>query len=532
LKYDPELVTFISRMNELATQAQVEELKSENVGYRQDLGFRDRLLEGVRDGLWHRDLKTDKLSLSPHWWQSLGYTEEEMPKTSRELLALIHQDDRRRVEDAVRGHLDGVDREYKCIFLLRSKRGEYHNILSRGIRSPIDSPDPVALSGSHTDLTDLQVRASQNEHLFHIYESILKTIPHLILIKDKKGRFRYVNDALVKFYGAESAEVMTGKTDADYNTNQQQVDTFNRSDQEVISRGITITLPKETNTDLNGVVHYLSTVKAPLKNPDGTTYVVVVGTFIDELVEAQEDLSAAKERERKLSVIQQLAGQMSHKLNTRIATLENRVLLIADENSPKLDATLQALDDVKRFAGNFLELSLANILKYSETNLGKIIHSAINMTDSDASSIVVNGDSWQKLSKTDNTFALRADEAKLLDVFAELISNSIRNSYQKGNNNRQTIIEIQMRPSSLNNTPAFGPPKALDCLRITFEDNGPGVPPELKKKIFEPFFSTRSEGTGLGLTVVRDVIEAHKGRIREIGYHGIGACFEIILPMP
>lgn len=52
-----------------------------------------------------------------------------------------------------------------------------------------------------------------------------------------------------------------------------------------------------------------------------------------------------------------------------------------------------------------------------------------------------------------------------------------------------------------------------DSMLLSFEDTGPGIPQENKDKIFEPFFSTKSIGTGLGLTVAKNIVEAHGGVI-------------------
>ncbi|TON23039.1 PAS domain-containing sensor histidine kinase, partial [Vibrio parahaemolyticus] len=68
-------------------------------------------------------------------------------------------------------------------------------------------------------------------------------------------------------------------------------------------------------------------------------------------------------------------------------------------------------------------------------------------------------------------------------------------------------------------------------LRISVQDSGPGVPQELQAKIMEPFFTTRSQGTGLGLAVVQMVCRAHDGRLELISEQGDGACFTMCIPL-
>jgi signal transduction histidine kinase len=89
-----------------------------------------------------------------------------------------------------------------------------------------------------------------------------------------------------------------------------------------------------------------------------------------------------------------------------------------------------------------------------------------------------------------------------------------------------SIKVIQPAPQPLPDAVDSGNQYAL----IHFADNGAGVPLENKTRIFDAFFTTRDHGTGLGLALVRRIIEGHEGVIRECGVPGLGADFEIYLP--
>ena len=69
-----------------------------------------------------------------------------------------------------------------------------------------------------------------------------------------------------------------------------------------------------------------------------------------------------------------------------------------------------------------------------------------------------------------------------------------------------------------------------NILQISVEDNGPGVEPEVKNKLFEPFYTTKQEGLGLGLYTSREIIEQHKGKLLLKDSVLGGARFEILLP--
>jgi signal transduction histidine kinase len=114
---------------------------------------------------------------------------------------------------------------------------------------------------------------------------------------------------------------------------------------------------------------------------------------------------------------------------------------------------------------------------------------------------------------------------RLAECFDELTSNSI---YWLNKSDKFIDIEV------INPAP-FPLPKDLDPEKqyalIHFRDNGPGVQPTHKNKIFELFYSNRDHGTGIGLALIRRIIEGHGGAIFETGTLGQGVDFEIYLPL-
>ena len=73
--------------------------------------------------------------------------------------------------------------------------------------------------------------------------------------------------------------------------------------------------------------------------------------------------------------------------------------------------------------------------------------------------------------------------------------------------------------------------KVDDKVQIDVSDNGIGIPPEKKNKIFTPYFTTKSTGTGLGLAMVRQIIENHHGTIDFDSVENEGTTFTIMLPI-
>lgn len=117
------------------------------------------------------------------------------------------------------------------------------------------------------------------------------------------------------------------------------------------------------------------------------------------------------------------------------------------------------------------------------------------------------------------------DPEKMAECFNELVSNAL---HWFDKSDKKIIVKIEKiskidLPEGLN--------KEQQYLKVDFEDNGCGVPFEKKEKIFAPFYTTDPHGTGLGLSLVKWIIEVHGGQIREIGKPGEGANFEMYLPL-
>jgi signal transduction histidine kinase len=117
------------------------------------------------------------------------------------------------------------------------------------------------------------------------------------------------------------------------------------------------------------------------------------------------------------------------------------------------------------------------------------------------------------------------DPERLGECFDELVSNAIH-WFDKSDRRIDVTVSqpsSEMLPEQLDSAAAY----AL----VHFRDNGVGVPLENKAKIFDAFYSTYHHGTGLGLALVRRIVEGHGGTVRECGLSGEGADFEIYLPL-
>ena len=129
------------------------------------------------------------------------------------------------------------------------------------------------------------------------------------------------------------------------------------------------------------------------------------------------------------------------------------------------------------------------------------------------------------LELTDDVPRVMADAPKLKRAFSELIENSVSFQPEGGSLVIRTRVADRHRAQQIASLP-----RAKSFVEIEFEDTGPGVAPDIKPQIFRPFYTSRARGMGLGLSIVKGILEAHRGNIVEVGMAGTGADFVAFIP--
>ena len=112
------------------------------------------------------------------------------------------------------------------------------------------------------------------------------------------------------------------------------------------------------------------------------------------------------------------------------------------------------------------------------------------------------------------------DREQMKQVFLNLMLNAIQAMEHGGT----------LRVATLRASPAPGK-GGRSAAEIGVEDTGPGIPEDLRSRIFEPFFSSKEEGIGLGLSIAQRIVEEHGGEIRVESKVGVGTTFVVALPL-
>ena len=236
----------------------------------------------------------------------------------------------------------------------------------------------------------------------------------------------------------------------------------------------------------------------------------------NELVEQRDNLENLIEektheilKSERLSAIGELSGRLAHDLRNPLSVMKMSVDLI--KQSPA-DSKLSDEKVVKRI--DLIEKSIDRISHQVDDVLGYVRNSPLNLKNISLKQLVensidkVNIPNDVKITLSKNDVNIDCDAVKLDAVFINLIINSIQAMQDGG------TIEIKM--SEKNN---------LAILK--FIDSGDGISDENTPKIFEPLFTTKQKGTGLGLASCKNIVEQHHG---EITVENNPTTFTIILP--
>jgi two-component system sensor histidine kinase AtoS len=281
----------------------------------------------------------------------------------------------------------------------------------------------------------------------------------------------------------------------------------------------------ETLTQKQGISH----IELELKK-DGESLWLIAGTSLLIGGEGKtigalaifQDITQIKALEEKLRQADRLAALgtlsagLAHEIKNPLSAIKTFVQLLPQKiGNPsfmeKFDITVpREIDRINHLVEDLLELTRKRVRPLVDLEVDHLIHQVIDLHGEELTRRQI---AFQDhLNKT--TLPVRGDVETLYRAFSNLIINAI----QAMPNGGTLSISSELGSSS-------------SSLEITFRDTGTGMDESTAKNIFNPFFTTKDKGVGLGLALTRKIIEDHRGTIEVVSEKGIGTTFTIHLPV-
>ena len=242
----------------------------------------------------------------------------------------------------------------------------------------------------------------------------------------------------------------------------------------------------------------------------------------EQLREANQQLERAQaeaRRSERLAALGQLTAGLAHEIRNPLGVIKGSAETLA-RKLPAQDSVAKELagyisSEVNRLnslVSRFLDFARPTQLKKHPEEIPFLVDRALKAAQ----------DRWPESKvQVEREYAAELPavplDAELTEqVFTNLVFNAYEAMAADGGNLR---VEIARKDSD-----------GRRGIEVSFVDTGPGVPPELCEQIFNPFFTTKSEGVGLGLSIVSKIVDDHGGWIRVQSDPGKGACFRVFFP--
>lgn len=230
----------------------------------------------------------------------------------------------------------------------------------------------------------------------------------------------------------------------------------------------------------------------------------------DQLLEIEEQLRRAD----RLSALGELSAGMAHEIRNPLASIRGTAEILRDgidQGDKRFEFAEILVKEVDRLEGvvrDFLNFARPSATAENAIPICDALQEVVTLTRQQAIKnnidIVVNNPDGQKM--------VSGDFEQYKQAFLNLVLNALQVMPDGG--------EVRISCQDVG-----------DVVRITFADNGPGIPEELHDRIFNPFYTTRSDGTGLGLAITHRIIDGHGGKLSVISSPGSGANFIVELPL-
>lgn len=318
-----------------------------------------------------------------------------------------------------------------------------------------------------------------------LLSSIINSIDIAVVFFDRNGVIRLINKSAELLFGIKNDEII-GKRELPIEIKDDMI------------------FPKNSNKPFNAILS-----QSQVLDSEGN---IIGHVFLCKDITRIKELEAENERNRRLTAMGSLLMKIAHEIRNPLGSIE----LFANMISNDLKNAVHG-DYAKRISNavSMLRNTLENMLSYTKGINPKKEKSSINTLINEI--IQEFSELFQRSSirinfESEGEYSLPID----ISLIRQALINIFVNAYQAMPEGGELIIKTSQKDNFIN---------------ISIKDSGQGIDENILDRIFEPFFSTKDRGSGLGLSITNSIIKSHDGKIEVKSQTGKGTEFAIFLPL-
>ncbi|XNN70518.1 ATP-binding protein [Bacillus pumilus] len=362
-------------------------------------------------------------------------------------------------------------------------------------------------------VSDLNTREKEAHELTERLNRITDNLQEIVFETNEKGEIIFLNQAWTQMTGYDIDECLGTMYNQYFDQEERVVQHLLSVIKEHKDAGrVELQLLHKEGKKVWGDVHY------KLYFDEHHQFTGGIGTVADITKQKQAKLELERSNQQlqmqaqKLAVAGQIAAGIAHEVRNPLTSVNGFLQLMKTQYPERTDYFDIIFSEIKRIdfvLSELLVLAKPQSVHFQEVQLHELLEQVITLLKTNA--VLSNIDLKQPFKRQD-AGAILADANQMKQLFINLIKNAIEAMPEGGS------IYISTE-------------KVLNEWKITIQDEGKGMSEEDIQKIYDPFFSTKKEGTGLGLTICATILKDHHGRMDVSSELGKGTAFHIYLPV-